>query len=495
MSKNEKNKKEYFGRFYGMRIENYKDKNIKTTLMKLSKKRNIPINRLIFDYLEKALGSSEERELNIDKEELIENFDIFLDKVKKKLIYDENILKMSNFEKKESLKIYIYDKYPGEIQKKKFFLELLKTQIQCEIELLFDFLFLYNYRINEYVGYYRYICESRHISFTDSNYNKIINEHLTNLYLQWYYELKTTGIIRDLNDFKKLDKIKDFEDIINYEALEVFVFDLYEGKKLLYSSKEEYIRLIDNLEKDPIKKTKTKPFTSHFKEIFRELVKYFKGLSNEVLHLEESEYQLFHKIGYKPHIFYKILDLDGYINFIEKNKLRKALTESFYDKLLLYKQFNDFYSFPPISLLTNIAMFSNYLNGINKFIERLPELIEQKAYSLDDIRQIGIYLTRLTSNFPGHQSWSQILLKQISIKNIDELGKIIPKNYDNTLKFIKDYLLNRGIDLDLFMERITQMTEKTLLQERTMIFDSYPERIKTKIDKSLKEFENELKNN
>lgn len=486
------NKKDDHGRLYGIRLRSWKDEKIKIELRRLSKHKNIPLDRLILDYLEKGINIFEEKEINIDKEGLIEGFEIFLDKIRKKILSYENALKMKDFEKKEPLKKYIYNKYPGEIQKKKFFLELLKTQIKSEVKLLIDFFSLYNYRTNEHVGCCRYICESRNMPFTTTNCDEIINEYLTNLYLQWFYELKTAGVIRDLNDFKKLDKIKDFDNIINYDALEVFIFDLYEGNKLLYSSKEKRIRDIDKFDKEPRKKTKA--LSSHFKEIFRELVKYFKGLSNEILHLEESEYQLFHKIGYKPHIFYKILDLDGYVNFIEENKLRRALTESFYDKLLLYMQFNDFYSFPPLALLTNISLFFSYLDDINRFLERLPELIKQKAYSLDDIHQIGIYIARLRSNFPMVQIQCKNLLSGIPIKNIDEFNNIMPENYDKTFNFVKDYLLKYDIDLDSFMDQITQMTEKTLSDNAMLFFNSYPERIKTKIDKSLKEFEKKLKN-
>ena len=63
MIKMSEKKKKYEGRFYGMRMENDRDKNIKNILINLSEKRNIPVNRLIFNYLEKGLDLSEEKEI------------------------------------------------------------------------------------------------------------------------------------------------------------------------------------------------------------------------------------------------------------------------------------------------------------------------------------------------------------------------------------------------------------------------------------------------
>lgn len=480
----EKEEKKYLGTLYGMRMENKTDLNIKKILLDISEEKDIPVNRLIFAYLGQALHINEGKEI-IDKEEL-NGFEFFLNKISERVISFENKLQMKNFEKKESLRNYIYNKYPDKIQKKKFFLEILQTQIFCERELLFIFLNLYDYKTKKDVGYFKYVAQKENLSFTDENYEKISLEYQLKLYSQWFLELRIAGVIGDLSNFNKIEKIKDFDKVINYKALEKFIFELYEGHKLLYSPKEERIKMMQEINQLKEKKAKYSGLKSHFKKLFRELVKYYNRLSNEILNLEESEYIIFRKIGYKPHIFYDILNLDDYITYIGDNNLEQSLSYAFSNNLLLYKQFNEFYNFPPQMLITRISLFFSYLNRINEFLEKFPNLEKQKAYSVDDIHKIGLYLGLIDKS--DKRSLCNKMLNEIPIEKIHELTELIPKNYYKIFGFIKDYLKEYGIDLELELETVQEYANQRIFELEKKIFNLYPEEIKTEIINSYKEF-------
>ena len=490
MIKMSEKKKKYEGRFYGMRMENERDKNIKNILINLSEKKRIPVNRLIFNYLEKGLVLSEEKEIHLDKTKINENFEDFIHELLKKILNLENKLLMTNFEKKESLKYYISKKLPNKIQKKKFYLGLIESQISCEYDLLWEFFTLYDYESKKHVGYFKFLSQKENFSFTNDSWDKISLEYQIKLYSRWFLELRTAGVITDLEKFKeiKTKKVK-FDDLFNYKALKSFILDLYKGRKLLYSTKEKRIKSYA-LERENIKKTKKRSLSNHLKSIFRELVKYHNGLSNMLLNFERDEYQLFHKIGYKPHIFYSILDLDGYIKFIDENNLRKSLNSSLAQRHLLYMQLNQFYPFPPGDVILNINFFFSYLDQINQFLEDLSELTIKNAYSVEDIRKIGLYLKTLELD-ETNQSWCKRMLDEIP--NISELGEIVPKNYHQRLTFIKKYLKANNIDLDSDWEKLQKNTNKRMFELRNMYFDAYPDKMKTDIDNTLRELKDSLK--
>lgn len=435
-----KKKKKYEGRFYGMRMENYRDKNIKNILTNLSKRKNIPVNRLIWNLLEKGLVLSEEKEIYLDKTKINENFKVFLHELFKKIQNLENKLLMKNFEKKESLRYYISKKLPNKIQKKKFYLELIESQISCECDLLWEFFTLYDYESKKHVGYFKFLSQKENIPFNADSRDKILLEYQIKLYSRWLLELRTAGIITDLEKFKEIKTRKEkFEDLFNYKALKYFIFDLYKGRKLLYSLKEEIKHTCERLQREHRKKPKKGSLSNDLKSLFRELVKYHIGLSNEILNVEQEAFQIFHKVGYKPHIFYDILDLDEYIRFIDENNLRKSLSYSIDQRQLFYIQLNEFYSFPPREVIQNINFFFSYLKEINQFLENLPNLAIQKAYSEKDIYKIGRYLKTLKQN-EDNQSWCKKMLDKIPNINISELGEIMPQNYHQRLSFIKKYL-------------------------------------------------------
>ena len=476
--------KEYKGTFYGMRMENEKDKEIKRVLTNLSERKNIPVNRLIFAYLEKALNLNEKQEINIKKEELNEDFKNFFDKITKRVLGLENNLEMQFFEKRKALKRYVYNKYPDKIQRKIFYLKLIKTQIYCEMELLHSFFFLYDYKSNEFVGYARFACESVNIPLTFDNYNKKHNECLVNLYYRWFYELKTAGIILDLKDFKEIERIKDFDKKFNYNALEDFIFnELYKTQKILPSPKEKRIKGFKSKENGT---TKNKSLKYLLKKLFRELVKYYNGFSNEILHSEESEYQLFYTIGYTPHIFYKNIDLDGYINFVEKHKLGRPLSDSLKNKTRLFTQLNKFYTFPPLNLITEIKLFFSYLKRTNKFLEKLPDLINQQAYSTSDLLKIYFYLIMLSIDQSDQQSYCKNLLNEIPNKNIDKLNEIMPKKYDSSLQLIKTQLKKQKIDLNSILVNAYDDINRKKKDDRMRYFNTYPEDMQKSMLDALK---------
>ncbi|HUS49138.1 MAG TPA: hypothetical protein VMZ91_03180, partial [Candidatus Paceibacterota bacterium] len=474
-------KKKYEERFYGMRMESDRDKNIKKLLMNLSEKRNIPVNRLIFNYLEKGLVLSEEKEITLDKTELKENFEAFIYELLRKVQNLENKLAMKNFEKKESLKQYISKKFPNKIEKKKFYLELLESQISCECDLLWQFFNIYDYKSEKHVGYFKFLSQKENIPFTNENWDKIFSEYQIKLYSRWFLELKATGVLIDLEKFKEIKvKKKKFGELFNYKALKAFILDLYKGRKLLYSQKEERIKSIEESQKQTIKRSKKRSLSNHLKSLFRKLIKDHRGLKNMFLNLEQDEYQLFQKIGYTPYIFYKILDLDGYIKFIDENNLRKALSNSFDQRHLFYKQLNRLYHFPPGDVIINIAFFFSYLKKLNQFLENLPDLLNQNAYSIEDIYKIGWYLKSLKQD-EIKRSWYKAMLDELPDKRISELGEIVPKNYHQIINGIKEILKKYKIDLDSNWEELQKLSNKRVFEVERRLFRLYPDNMRTYI--------------
>lgn len=398
---------------------------------------------------------------------------------------------MKNYEKKETLQNYIFKKLPDKIQRKKFYLKLLWVQFYCEKQLLLSFLSFYDYTSSEFVGYGRYFCKIHDIPFNLNTLQENIDHHLDKLHLKWFYELKTAGIIRNQKHLREVD--------FNYNALEKFIFELYKGEKLLYSPKERRIKNFEHIfNEDKKNQTKIKGFYRHFKEIFREFVKFKWELSNEILHMDEDDYKIFRKIGFNPCFVYEILDMEGYIRFIDDNSLRKSLANCLSRLHSLYRQLNKFYSFPPYDLIMNINFFFRYLESVNDFLEKLPEQINQ--HCLEDLVQIGVYLLRL-DYVKSHPTALGIvrsnlidnMLNEIPIKNVDNIAKIIPERYNESLKLVKDKLLKSGIDLDKINKAGIKGIEQGRLKERELYFTTYPKEIQNKIMNSLKEIKLPLK--
>lgn len=486
------NKKDNYGTLYGIRLRRREDKNIKNELQKLSEEKNIPLDQLILSYLEKGLCLDGEKEININKEELTKDFDLFLYRnTKKRIDSFENRLKMKNYEKKETLKNYIFTKLPDKIQRKKFYLELVWVQFYCEKQLLCSFFSFYDYTSSEFVGYNRYFCKIHDIPFNLDTLQENLDRYLDKFHLKWFYELKTAGIIRNQKHLREAD--------FNYNALEKFIFELYKGEKLLYSPKERRIKSVEYMfNEDKKKETKRKGVYRHFKEIFREFVKFEWNLSNEILYMDEDDYKTFRKIGFTPCFVYEILDIEGYIRFIDDNSLGKSLANCLSRLHLLYKQLNKFYSFPPYDLIVNINSFFLYLERVNVFLEKLPEQINH--HCLYNLVQIGKYLLEL-DYYKSHPSAHGIvrskqidnMLNEIPIKNVDKIAKIIPERYNESLKLVKDKLLKFGIDLDKINKAGIKGIEQGRLKERELYFTTYPKEIQEKIMNSLNEIKDSLK--
>jgi len=484
-------KKDNYGTLYGIRLRTFEDKNIKNELQKLSEEKNIPLDQLILSYLEKGLCLNEEKEININKEELSKNFNLFLKNIQEKINSFENRLKMKNYEKKETLQNYIFKKLPDKIQRKKFYLELIEVQFYCEKQLLLSIFSFNDYTSSEFVGYGRYFCKIHDIPFNLDTLQENIDHHLDKLHLKWFYELKTAGIIRNQKHLREID--------FNYNALEKFIFELYKGEKLLYSPKERRIKNVEYVSNEEKKrKTKIKGFYHYFKEIFREFVKLKWVLSNEILHLDEDDYTIFRKIGFKPYFVYKILDIEEYIRFIDDNSLRKPLANCLSRLHLLYQQLNSFYSFPPYDLIMNINSFFSYLESVNEFLEELPEQINH--HCLYNLFQIGVYLLEL-DYLKSHPSARGIvksklidnMLNEIPIENVDKIAKIMPERYNESLKLVKDKLLKFGIDLDKINKARIKGIEQGILKEWDLYFTTYPKEIQDKIMTSLNEIKDSLK--
>jgi len=490
------NKKGNYGTLYGIRLRRREDKNIKNELQKLSEEKNIPLDQLILSYLEKGLCLDGDKEINVNKEELTKDFDLFLHRnTRKKINSFENKLKMKNYEKKETLKNYVFKKLPDKTQRKKFYLELVWVQFYCEKQLLLSFFSFYDYTSSEFVGYNRYFCKNHNPPFNFDTLQENIDHHLNKFHLKWFYELKTAGIIRNQKNLRDVD--------FNYSALEKFVFELYKGEKLLYSPKERRIKSFEPLYNQEEKK-KITPITKgiyrRFKEIFREFVKFKWNLSNEILNMDEDDYKIFRKIGFKPCFVYEILDVEGYIRFIDDNSLGKSLANCLARLYLLYKQLNKFYSFPPYDLIMNINFFFRYLESVNKFLEKLPEQINH--HGLYNLVQIGAYLLALdySKSHPSDRGIDRsnlidIMLNEIPIKNVDKIAKIMPERYNESLKLLKDTLLKFGIDLDELNKAGIKGIEQGRLKEREMYFKSYPNELQEKIINSLNKAEDSVKKN
>lgn len=484
MPKNDKSKKEYIGRFYGMRIENDRDKEIRNIIMDISKKKKIPANQLIFDYLEKGLNLNANKTINFNQDVLYDNFNLFMGNASNKISNLEYQLFQKNYEKKLSLSNFIHNKYPEELQRKEFYLTLIKNQILSELILLDTFFSLIDKDSNKGIGYFSYLCYKENIIDNSENFSNQLRKLESVLIAKWYYKLKTSNVVRNMEDFYNVD--------FNFMALEKLIFELYKGKKLKRSSKEERIKqFVDNEKKDKI--TKEWGISYRLDQLFEQIIQYFWALPNFIQNIDQDNYQLFFKIGHKPKVFYdEIFDFDGYINYLKDNNLRRELSDCLARKVIFYSFLNDYYSLPPFDLIVKINHFISFYNELDNFIKELPSQLENNRYFLNEIEKIAIHLERIIKS--PYLSFLQQLINDIPFDNLKNIFFTIPDNYNVVLDSIKTLLKEDNISLDKIIENAEKEATKRIVERENYVLDSYPEDMKNKIIKLLADLKKEKKN-
>ena len=477
MPENDKNKKEYIGRFYGMRIENDRDKEIRNIIIDISKKKKIPANQLIFDYLEKGLNLNANKTIKFNQDILYDNFNLFIGNASNKISNLEYQLFQKNFEKKLSLRNFIYNKYPEELQRKEFYLILIKNQILSELVLLDTFFSLVDKDSNKSIGYFSYLCYKENIIKNSENFSNQLRKLGSVLITKWYYKLKTANVVRNMEDFYNVD--------FNFVALEELIFELYKGKKLNRSSKEERIKqFVKEYDEKKDKTTKEWGVSYRLDQLFKQIIQYFWGLQNFVQNIDQDDYQLFFKIGPKPKVFYdEIFDFDGYINYLKDNNLRRGLSYCLDQKIVFYSFLNDSYSLPPFDLIVRISHFMSFYNELDNFVKELPSQLEKNRYFLNEIEKIAIHLERIIK--PPYLSFLQQLIKGIPFDNLKNIFFQVPDNYDMVLDSIKALLMEYNISLDKIIENSEKEATNRIVEKENYVFDSYPEDMKNKIIKIL----------
>ena len=489
MPKKEKNNKEYMGRFYGLRLEDDRDEEIKKVLTDMSKKLKISLNQLIFDFLEKGLNLNTDKTIQFNQDILFDNFNLFFENAFNKISNLEYQLLAKNYEKKISLKTFLYNKYPEELQRKQFYLNLIKNQIGCELILLEIFFSLVDIETDKYIGYFGYLCDKKNMEPNSDNYIIYLKKLFSELISKWYYKLKTSNVVRTMEDFYNVD--------FNYSSLEVFVLELYKGKKLKYSPKEKNIKKLRELYSEKKEKitSKERGLSYYFNQLFEQLIQYAFQLPNFSLNLDQDEYQLFFKIGYKPQLFYDMnIDFDGYLNYIKNNKLKHVFSYCFSEKIVFYSFLNDYYSLPPAELIINVKRFIRFYGNLDKFIKELPTQLKNHHYLLIEVERIASHLNAITENSIIKESlplWYQ-LINEISFKDLKTKFSTKPNNYDVVFNSTKAYLMECGVNFDELVENAEKETIDMFAKRREFIFNSFPEDVKNKISKIL---DSEKKNN
>ena len=485
MTKKDKNKKEYFGSFYGMRIENDRDKEVRNIILDISKKNKIPANQLIFDYLEKGLNLNANKTINFNHEVLYDNLNLFMENVYKKSSNFEYQLFQKNYEKKTSLRTFLYNKYPDELQRNNFYLNLIKNQIYSEIILLDTIFSLIDTDSNKLIGYFSYLCYKENIIDNSENFSIQLRKLESMLITKWYYKLKTANVIRTMEDFSNVE--------FNFMALEKLVFELYKGKKLKRSSKEERTKqLIEQYKEEKDKITKKWGISHCLDQLFKQIIQYFWDLPNFIQNSEQDKYQLFFKIGYKPQVFYdEIFDFDGYIDYLKDNNLRRMVSDCLAQKKLFYSFLNTYYSLPPFDLIMHIKHFISFYNELENFMKELPLQLKNNQYFLKEIEKIAIHLTKIIK--PSHLTVLQQLIKDIPLDNLKNIFFTVPDDYNTLLDSIKTLLMKYNINFDKIIEKAEKETNNIFAERRDFIFNSYPEDIQKKIIKTLEDFKKEKK--
>lgn len=491
--------KDYFGKLYGIRLRSKKDKQISTKVKEIAESRDMDLGVMILGCIERSLNLHEGVN-NISFNDLNTSFISFFENTRKKSIQLEKKLLRENYKKKESLENFIHEKYPNKIQREKFFLELITTQIDCELQLLEDFFFFGDYQTQFFVGYAGYLynerdCEKKDLVRKYMDYKK-------KLLREWYDELKIAGVISNLEDLKLVgfkDKKNNYEGYFNFSNLEKLIYDLYEGEKLRHSPREKTILNIKSAlsTKKPKEYSKKQGLEKNLKKYFKELIRYSLNLPNLLLNADQDRYMLFKKIGYEPKKFNKIgLEFERYIDFIEKNNLQKILGNSLDEKFNLYKFLNDYFSFPPADILLNLRSFIDFYDFFNSFFMDLQKKIENHAYNRDEIIKIVEHHIKLTRNpFPVSDLLDDIPFDKLKIyfENPEKDKKI-----EELLKY---YLKNEcEVDFDQLNENLTNQTFMRIFEKRRECWDTLPKDLVEKYNekqldllKSFKKIYNEKK--
>lgn len=485
MPRNDKNKKEYLGRFYGMRIENDRDKEIRNIIIDISKKKKIPANQLIFDYLEKGLNLNANKTIKFNQDVLYDNFNLFMGNAFDKISNLEYQLFQKNYEKKLSLSNFIYNKYPEELQRKEFYLTLIKNQIFSELILLDTFFSLTDKNSNKGIGYFSYLCYKENIKDNSENFSNQLRYLKSILITKWYYKLKTANVVRTMEDFYNVD--------FNFVALEELIFELYKGKKIKRSSKEERIKLfVEAYDEKKEKTTKEWRVSHRLDQLFKQIIQHFWNLPNFIQNIDQDDYQLFFKIGLKPLVFYdEIFDFDGYINYLKDNNLRRGLSDCLAQKILFYSFLNDYYSLPPFDLIVRIDGFISFYNELDNFIKELPTQIKNYHYSLDELELFAIHLVQIVKN--PYLSFLQRSINDIPFDNLKNIFFTIPDDYNMILDSLKALLMKYNISLDKIIENAEKEVTNRSVERENYLLDSYPEDIKNKIIKILADLKKESK--
>lgn len=414
---------EYEGRLqklYGIRLRTKRDLTIKNQLKKISLERNVAIDKLMLDYLEKAL------ETEIDAKILLKDFSFmfktFITNSSRELDKLENQLKMKDFNKKDTLKRFLYSIFPDKIQRKKFYLELLTKQITCELVLLEALFSLRDVETGDHIGYYTYHYDCSKMK--NEEFNKSYQEILQGFYKEWYYLLKTFGIVNEPEDLINAN--------INYMALENFIFEIYKGKKIFYSKEKEEQQSIQDspnllyAKKEIIQK----------RDLYRLIDILFRHLFQ--VHGWDVISNLSRKIGLKPHVVSKILDLEKFFEFLKTRESDKSFSKALQDLILLYMSISNTVQFPPMNL---IFEFDNYVKNLQKmssFIKMLPLKID--FLSTTTLMNAKQFLERFISKDASQLELYQDLVNNLPIKEIDKFFTRAPKNISTTLDKINSKL-------------------------------------------------------
>ena len=469
--------KPLFGKLYGIRLRTKKDKKIQDILSKIHKEKNIPLDRLILNYLEKGLNLDQiEENQQINFSDLTNIFDNFLNEINRKIDKLGRETEIREFEKEESLKNLTYNFLHDELNRNMLFLDILKTQIQSEMELCEILFTLYDYETKKSIGYFFYVCEKSKLKPSPELFSKMWEDLIKKFLFEWYYELKINGVIQDLKDLKNLR--------INYNLLEKYIFSSYKGNRILSSRRQNNIDLLKKI--NAINKIKLGGFKSTFlrrlETLFKEIFKYKSHEFKDILFIHDTyenyeKYKIFEAFNFKPLILKKILDLDYYYQYLirdEENK--KAFSYGMAQYLILYHHFNNYVHFPSLHLITQISIYFNEIKSLQDFFSQINEAVKEDKYSFNYLKLIGMFLKSLKLS-KSYGEYIKNLLNNVPIKRFDELLSYSPRNYDDTILMIQEKLKIEGFDLNQEYESLKNLTNK-ILTERTELF-------KTSIKKEL----------
>lgn len=447
--KKPKEYEEKLKRLYGIRLRTKDDLELKQTLETISQETNMPLDQLMLTYLKKELRISQKGDIN--QENLLESFNNFFKKIPQKMESLNNALKSRDYEKKEDLKKYFDNKFghysPTNIQRQKFFLDLIQTQILSE-KILLDLLFnLFDSNEDKDISYPFFYFESHDIS--KKSINTFFKDFRKSFFNEWYYELKLYGVINNIEEFNNV--------MLNYIQLERFIFSIYEGRKIRLSQKEKYLEFLQNLEdlkninsNDYIKKkwyverknanNTKKSFLNNLKTLFTSIINH-KG---DEIRLYSD---LFRKIGFKPHILYKIIDLDGYFKYLKDNNLLPNFSYAIQELILFYNFLISISDISPINLICQIESSFSSIEGLNNFLNKFPETISY--YNTQHLQLIYFYLKFFKDVKLENAIWfmETYTKRNIHKRILKQCNDLFPNNYETIMQKIEDIFKKRNIEI------------------------------------------------